>query len=211
MNTSDEIPAALAPIAPRPTPRGGSRWARVWREETGGFDFRLWVADALLRLLPCGACGRVRAALYRRAGIRIGAGSIVAGRMTFGAAAKAHAHVRIGARCFINRAVYVDAAAAVTIGDGVSIGHHVVVITTDHAIGPPEFRAGALRPAPVTVGDGAWVAAGVTLLPGVTVGAGAVVAAGAVVTRDVPPNVLAGGVPARVLRELSVPDASACA
>ena len=47
------------------------------------------------------------------------------------------------------------------------------------------FSGGALQVAPVTIEDGAWIAAGVTLLPGVTVGRGAVVAAGAVVTKDV--------------------------
>jgi len=54
----------------------------------------------------------------------------------------------------------------------------------------------------VSVEDGAWIAARVTVLPGVTIGRGSVVAAGAVVTRDVPPNCLVAGVPARVLREL---------
>jgi maltose O-acetyltransferase len=55
---------------------------------------------------------------------------------------------------------------------------------------------------PVSIEDGAWIAARVTILPGVTIGRGTVVAAGAVVTRDVPPNTLAAGVPARVKREL---------
>ena len=90
----------------------------------------------------------------------------------------------------------------VTIGSGVSVGHHVLLITTDHAIGPPEFRAGLAQPQPITIGDGAWIAAGATILPGVRVGAGAVVAAGALVTRDVAANTLVGGVPAKELRAL---------
>jgi maltose O-acetyltransferase len=65
-------------------------------------------------------------------------------------------------------------------------------------------RAGDLKAEPVTIGDGAWIGARATILPGVTIGGGAVVAAGSVVTRDLPANVLAGGVPARVIRELTV-------
>ena len=56
--------------------------------------------------------------------------------------------------------------------------------------------------APVTIGDNVWVAANATILPGVKIGEGAVIAAGAVVTEDIPANVMAAGIPARVIKQL---------
>ncbi|MGZ6099020.1 MAG: DapH/DapD/GlmU-related protein, partial [Myxococcaceae bacterium] len=63
--------------------------------------------------------------------------------------------------------------------------------------------AGPSRSAPIVIGDGAWIAARVTILPGVTIGAGAIIGAGSVVTRDVSPHTLAVGNPARVVRRLN--------
>ncbi|MGV3720878.1 MAG: acyltransferase [Actinomycetota bacterium] len=175
---------------------------QIWRQETGAFDLCASLACGAARLIPGGAGGRLRARIYRALGMQVAPGNTFAGALTLGSSPGSLRRIRFGRCCFINSHVYIDAAAPVTVGDGVAIGHHVVIITTDHAVGPPHHRAGDLRCVPVTIEDGAWIAAGVTLLPGVTVGAGAVVAAGAVVTKDVPPNVLAGGVPARVIRQL---------
>ena len=183
-------------------PRLSSRLARVIREEMGDFSPRLWLAELLMRPLPNGAAGRIRAALYRSAGLCVGPKTLIVGPLTLTGSSRALRHLRIGARCFVNSPLFVDAAAPVTLGNGVSIGHHVVIVTTSHAVGPAEFRAGDLRAMPVTVEDGAWIAANVTLLPGVTIGHGAVVAAGAVVTKDVAPNTLVGGVPAKLIRVL---------
>jgi len=83
------------------------------------------------------------------------------------------------------------------------VGHGVTFITSDHETGTLSRRAGELKVLPIIVEDGVWIAANVTLLPGVTVGRGAVVAAGAVVTKDVPPNSLVAGIPAKVIRLLS--------
>lgn len=181
---------------------GMSRLARVVREERGPLPLGLWAVDRLTSAWPPGAGARLRTRLYRAAGITVGRGTLIAGPIQFGLGGDPRRNLRIGARCFLNSPLFVDAAAPVTLGDGVSVGHHSVFVTTDHAMGAPDFRAGTLEIAPITVGDGAWIAANVTLLPGVTVGAGAVVAAGAVVTRDVPPHTLVGGVPARFIRRL---------
>jgi acetyltransferase-like isoleucine patch superfamily enzyme len=102
----------------------------------------------------------------------------------------------------LNTPLHLNASAPITIGNRVGIGHHVVIITDSHRLGDASQRLGERLGRPVSIEDGVWIAARVTVLPGVTIGRGSVVAAGAVVTRDVPPNCLVAGVPARVLREL---------
>jgi len=140
---------------------------------------------------------RVRRLLLGLLGIRLGRRSFVCGGGYF-----AGGNLKAGHDCFINRNCYFDFVGCVTLGDGVSIGNGTTVLTGEHAFGPPARRAGAIRPRDVHIGDGAWIGANVTIQAGVTIGRGAVVGAGAVVTRDIPPDTVAVGVPARVLRHL---------
>jgi maltose O-acetyltransferase len=105
--------------------------------------------------------------------------------------------VSIGEDVFINRSCYIR--PKVVIHDRASVGPYVRLITDWHIMGPPEWRNGPATYRGITIGEGCGIAAGVTILPGVTIGKGAVVAAGSVVTKDVPPNVMAGGVPAKVM------------
>ncbi|WP_299092008.1 DapH/DapD/GlmU-related protein [uncultured Microbacterium sp.] len=107
----------------------------------------------------------------------------------------------IGDRVFINRDAYIRPNT--TIGNDVSLGPFVRLITDSHDIGPSHKRAGRPRHDPIVIGDGTWIGASVTVLGGVTIGRGCVVAAGALVTADVPANTLVGGVPARHIRDLS--------
>ena len=87
-------------------------------------------------------------------------------------------------------------------GYNVRVGHDVSLFTITHAIGSRQLRCGTSTVGGIDIGEGAWLASRVTVLPGVTIGAGAVVGVGSVVTRDVPPNTLVAGVPARVIRTL---------
>lgn len=140
--------------------------------------------------------GKLRWVLLRFYGVDI-ARADVRPRCFFGGR-----RVRIGAGAYVNTGVFFDGQAPITIGPRVHLGMQAMILTGGHAIGSPGQRAAGLEPAPVVVGEGAWIGARAVLMPGVTVGPGAVVAAGAVVTEDVAPNTVCGGVPARVLREL---------
>jgi maltose O-acetyltransferase len=179
-----------------------SRKIEVLLSEIAGYHPRYWLMAILLRLIPSAWGPRIRAAVYRAAGWNVGPKTLIMGSITVLTPQKVRSNLRIGSGCFINSHVSIDAGAPVVVGDGVAVGHHVVIITTNHEFGPPSHRAGGTLKLPVTIEDGAWIASGVTILPGVTIGAGAVVAAGAVVTRDVVPNTLVGGLPAKVIRTL---------
>jgi maltose O-acetyltransferase len=89
------------------------------------------------------------------------------------------------------------------IGCDVMMGPDVRIMTYAHSIDDldtPMIDQAPPPPAPVTIMDNVYIGARVVILPGVTLGSGSVIGAGAVVTRDVPPNAIVGGVPARVLR-----------
>lgn len=178
------------------------RLARMCAQDTSALHLRLRLASAVLFFMPQFCGNRLRTALYRACGVRIGPQSLVLGTMTLTGQGRVWRRLRIGAWCQVTTPLYADLNADVTIGDHVAVGHHVVLITTTHHMGVAAHRAGAPRCAPVRIGDGCWIGAGAMLLPGVTVGSGSVVAAGSVVTRDVPPNTLVGGVPARPIRAL---------
>jgi len=164
-----------------------------------GWIFLQW----LVARIPVGLLQRTRADLYRTGGVRIGRGTIMAGPIAIMGASNPKRNLSFGERCVVNWPLYLDLSDRVEIGSGVSIGHHVVFVTSNHEVGPPQFRAGELKPAPIVVGDGAWIAARVTILPGVTIGPGAVVAAGSLVSRDVAPNTMVGGNPLRTMRDLN--------
>ena len=108
--------------------------------------------------------------------------------------------LEIGDRTYINSGASLCAAKLVRIGARCAIGNMTLIMDTDfHSVDdhtvPPEAK-------PVIIEDDVWLAARVTVLKGVTIGRGAVVAAGAVVTKDVLPNTLVGGVPAKLIRVL---------
>ena len=111
-------------------------------------------------------------------------------------------NIHIGKNVFINMGCKFQDQGGIYLGDGALIGHNVVLATLNHAKSPKDRSS--MLPAPIRIGKHVWIGSNATVLPGVTIGDGAIVAAGAVVTHDVPENTIVGGVPARVLRHLSV-------
>ena len=117
--------------------------------------------------------------------------------------------VSIGAATFVSIGMVIldDYQNIVKIGKRGSIGNYVSIMAAtspndsvlkDH----PELR-GAIKVAPVTIGDDCWIGTGSIIMPGVTIGDKAVVGAGAIVTKDIPPLGVAHGVPARLQKTLS--------
>lgn len=108
----------------------------------------------------------------------------------------------IGPRSWIGQQCFFHAAGGLTIGTRVGVGPAVRILTSTHEL-PADpatpILDGALRFAPVVIGDGSDLGIGAIILPGVTIGRGVQVGAGAVVTRDLPDGAIAAGVPARVL------------
>ena len=108
--------------------------------------------------------------------------------------------IRLGRGVFINHGCSFLDIGGITIEDDVQIGPRVNLTTENHPLDPTDRKA--LLLAPIVVKRNAWIGAGATILPGVTIGENAVVAAGAVVSRDVPPNTVVAGVPARPVKSL---------
>jgi acetyltransferase-like isoleucine patch superfamily enzyme len=112
--------------------------------------------------------------------------------------------LRIGDHVSIHPMSYLDADGGLEIGSDVSIAHGTTIMTTEHDY---EFSGGTMRdvpvkPAAVKIGNDVWIGAGVKILAGVNIGDHVVVGAGAVVTRDIPSDSIAVGVPARVVKSL---------
>lgn len=108
-------------------------------------------------------------------------------------------NIHVGKNVFINSGCRFQDQGGITIGDGVLIGHNVVLATLNHDIDPR--KRSNLYPAPIVIGNNVWIGANATVVPGVTIGDGAVIGAGAVVTKDVPPNIIVGGVPAKIIKK----------
>ncbi len=163
---------------------------------------RIFLARVLLAPVPAYFAGAWRTRLLRFLGLRIGGSTDFAGMPTITGHGGIYARLTIGEECWINIGLVLNLGNRVTIGDRVSIGHEVMLLTESHEMGPERQRAARLISMPIVIGSGVWIGARAIILPGVTIGDGSVIAAGAVVAQDVPPNVLVGGVPARVVREL---------
>ena len=95
---------------------------------------------------------------------------------------------------------------AIHIGDGVMIAPNVTLTTTGHPVHPARRVDFARFSEPIVLEDKVWIGSNAVVLPGVRIGYGSVVGAGSVVSHDIPPMVVAVGVPARVMRPITDDD-----
>lgn len=109
-------------------------------------------------------------------------------------------HVKIGNHVSIMYNFVCMSRGGLTIEDNVSFAANTQILTNNH----DEKEHRILLCKPVVIRKNAWIGAGVTILPGVTIGENAIVGAAAVVTKDVPPNAVVVGNPARVLKIVDV-------
>lgn len=109
-------------------------------------------------------------------------------------------NIHVQKNVFINAGCKFQDQGGIYIGENCLIGHNVVIATLNHGIQPAD-RA-TLYPQKVVIENNVWIGANATILPGVTIGQNAIVAAGSVVSKNVAPNIIVAGVPAKFIKKI---------
>ncbi|KAF1299136.1 chorismate mutase [Enterococcus sp. JM4C] len=113
-------------------------------------------------------------------------------------------NIHVGANFYANfNCTFLD-VCPIVIGDNCMFGPNVQLYTATHPLHPVKRNSGLENGKPITIGDNVWLGGGVVVAPGVTLGDNVVVGAGAVVTKSFPDNVVIGGNPARVIKEIDL-------
>ena len=108
----------------------------------------------------------------------------------------------IGNDCYFNHHLSIGDGGKIKIGNNVIVGPYVGIYTAQHPLNSEQRKEGWQTVQDITIGHHVWIGANVTILSGVTIGDNAVIGAGSVVTKDIPTNTLAYGVPCKVIRKI---------
>ncbi|MBC5825286.1 MAG: acyltransferase [Candidatus Eremiobacteraeota bacterium] len=186
---------AVASAAPfRKRLRSAVRMARSLGDELPDLNDPIFIDYLLNTFVGKIPFPEIRMDLYRKAGLKVDPTTNI---MMHAFVLQAR-DISIGPNCIIGPFTTLDGRATLAIGRNVNVAGQVLTIGGHHAVDSPTAE-GLLGK--VVIEDNAWIAMRATILPGVTVGEGAYVAAGALVNRNVEPYTLVGGVPAKKIRD----------
>ena len=159
--------------------------------------FKRMTVMFLVNRILCGTFAfELKRKLLNAIGYRIGEGTKIVGPLYCTGA------LCIGRNCWIGRNFTVHGNGIVDIGDACDIAPEVIFLTGGHLLGTAERRAGAGQTYHIRIGSGCWIGARATIIGNRTIGSGVIITACACVIDDLEDNVMAGGVPARKLKEL---------
>lgn len=113
-------------------------------------------------------------------------------------------NTHVGENFFANFDCTILDVCEVRFGDNCMLAPGVHIYTATHPLHPAERNSGREYAKPITIGNNVWVGGSAVINPGVTIGDNAVIASGAVVTKDVPENVVVGGNPAKVIKQIEL-------
>ena len=191
----------IRPCAPAPETTVGDACVDLSRFDRRSFDrgaSRLKEAAWLFVrwfffVLPLVPISRIRVAILRRFGARVGCGVVI----RTGVRIKFPWRLRLGDHVWIGEQVELLNLDAITVGNNVCISQRAFLCTGNHDYRCPRF---SLTTAPIRIGDGAWIGAAAFVAPGVDVHTHAVLAAGSVATRSLEPHTIHQGNPAVPVR-----------
>lgn len=110
-------------------------------------------------------------------------------------------NIHVGDNCYLGYNCTILDIAEVRIGNDCMIAPNVALYTTGHSL-EPKNRNKSGYAIPIIIGDNVWIGGSSVILPGVKIGDNSIVAGGSVVTKDVPPNVVVAGNPAKIIKEI---------
>jgi maltose O-acetyltransferase len=181
------------------SPRLKLTWGLYLKSALCSMSFRMHGFES-----PLVACDGQLPALAVTGNVRIGKRFVVRGKTArIEIAVGPEAQLLIGDRVFINQGVTIAVSESVKIGDDSKIGDFSRIIDSNYH----EMEPGRPdKPRPIVIGKNVWLGSDVLVLPGSTIGDHTVVGARSVVKGELPPRVLAVGNPAKVVKELEIPD-----
>jgi len=156
----------------------------------------LWIVQLLTNWLPENRITiRLRGAFVKPFLGKCGKNLQLAKNITF----LNSSNIEIGDNVYIATGCWIDGIGGLVIEDEVELSPFVVITTSSHCFKDDSVRFGGSRVSSVHIGKGSWLASHVTVAANCSIGSGTIVGSNAVVTKDIPDNVFAAGIPAKVI------------